>query len=75
MKKPIVGEPLTFSEYLKTRSSYHALRLIGGAIWGVGTVFNFVAASLVGVAICYAIEPKELPKSLPSQQFGAALLD
>jgi glucose uptake protein len=55
MKKPIVGEPITFSEYLKTRVSYHALGVIGGAIWGVGTVFNFVAASLVGVAISYAI--------------------
>ena len=55
MKKPIVGEPLSFSEYLKTRSSYHVLGLIGGVIWGIGTVFNFVAASLVGVAISYAI--------------------
>lgn len=55
MKKPIVGEPLSFSEYLRTRSSYHVLGLIGGVIWGIGTVFNFVAASLVGVAISYAI--------------------
>jgi len=35
--------------------SYGALGLLGGAIWGLGTVFNFVAASLVGVAISYAI--------------------
>jgi glucose uptake protein len=55
MKKPIVGEPLSFAEYLKARSSYHVLGVVGGAIWGVGTVFNFVAASLVGVAISYAI--------------------
>jgi glucose uptake protein len=55
MKKPLVGEPLTFSGYFSAAPSYHALGLLGGIIWGVGTVFNFVAASLVGVAISYAI--------------------
>jgi glucose uptake protein len=55
MKKPLVGEPLTFAGYFNAPASYHALGLLGGAIWGVGTVFNFVAASLVGVAISYAI--------------------
>jgi glucose uptake protein len=33
----------------------HLLGLLGGFIWGTGTVFNFVAAGLVGVAIAYAI--------------------
>jgi len=55
MKKPLVGEPVSFSAYFKAPASYHALGLLGGAIWGLGTVFNFVAASLVGVAISYAI--------------------
>jgi glucose uptake protein len=55
MKKPLVGEPVRFSAYFKAPASYHALGLLGGAIWGLGTVFNFVAASLVGVAISYAI--------------------
>lgn len=55
MKSPVVGEPLSFSGYVTAPGSYHALGLIGGAIWGIGTVFNFVAASLVGVAISYAI--------------------
>ncbi len=55
MKHPIVGEPVTFAGYRSAKASYHLLGLIGGAIWGVGTVFNFVAASLVGVAISYAI--------------------
>jgi glucose uptake protein len=55
MKHPLVGEPLDFSGYRRASARYHVLGLIGGAIWGVGTVFNFVAASLVGVAISYAI--------------------
>ncbi|HJT16272.1 MAG TPA: GRP family sugar transporter [Thermoanaerobaculia bacterium] len=55
MKRPLVGEPVGFGGYIAAPGSYHALGLLGGAIWGVGTVFNFVAASLVGVAISYAI--------------------
>jgi glucose uptake protein len=55
MKKPLVGEPVGFSGYAAAPASYHALGLVGGAVWGLGTVFNFVAASLVGVAISYAI--------------------
>lgn len=55
MKKPLVGAPVGFSGYRSAPASYHVLGLLGGAIWGIGTVFNFVAASLVGVAISYAI--------------------
>ena len=55
MRRPIVGEPVTFAGYTRASAAYHVLGLLGGAVWGVGTVFNFVAASLVGVAISYAI--------------------
>lgn len=55
MRKPIVGTPVAAGDYFRAPMSYHALGLLGGAIWGLGTVFNFVAASLVGVAISYAI--------------------
>jgi glucose uptake protein len=55
MKKPLVGDPVGFSGYWSAPGSYHALGLLGGSIWGLGTVFNFVAASLVGVPISYAI--------------------
>jgi glucose uptake protein len=55
MRKPIVGSPVAAGDYFRAPTAYHALGLLGGAIWGIGTVFNFVAASLVGVAISYAI--------------------
>jgi len=55
MRKPLVGTPIGFAGYRAAPGIYHALGLLGGAIWGIGTVFNFVAASLVGVAISYAI--------------------
>jgi glucose uptake protein len=55
MKHPLEGEPVGFGGYFRVPASYHVLGLLGGAVWGLGTVFNFVAASLVGVAISYAI--------------------
>ena len=55
MKKPLVGTPVDFSGYRAARPAYHALGLLGGAIWATGGVFNFVAASFTGVAISYAI--------------------
>jgi glucose uptake protein len=55
MKKPLVGEPVSFAGYFKGPISAHALGLLGGFIWGIGMVFNLVAASFTGVAISYAI--------------------
>ncbi|MBZ5612593.1 MAG: multidrug DMT transporter permease [Acidobacteriia bacterium] len=55
MKNPLVGEPVSFAGYFSGPISGHALGLLGGFIWGVGMVFNLVAASFTGVAISYAI--------------------
>jgi glucose uptake protein len=55
MKKPLIGEPVNFSGLLSGAASGHILGLLGGAIWGAGTVFNLVAANFTGVAISYAI--------------------
>jgi glucose uptake protein len=55
MKHPLVGEPVSFSGFFSGPASGHVLGLLGGFIWGVGTVFNLVAASFTGVAISYAI--------------------
>lgn len=55
MRRPIVGSPVAAADYVRAPARNHALGVLGGAIWGLGTVFNFVAASFVGVAISYAI--------------------
>jgi glucose uptake protein len=55
MKHPLVGEPVGFSGFFRGPASGHLLGLFGGVVWGVGTVFNLVAASFTGVAISYAI--------------------
>ncbi len=55
MKNPLVGEPVNFREFFHGPASGHMLGLLGGLIWGAGTVFNLVAANFTGVAISYAI--------------------
>jgi glucose uptake protein len=55
MSHPLVGEPVKFGEFFRGPAAGHMLGLLGGVIWGTGTVFNLVASSLTGVAISYAI--------------------
>ena len=55
MRKPLVGAPVDFNGFFSAAPSGHLLGLLGGVIWGVGTVFNLVAANFTGVAISYAI--------------------
>jgi glucose uptake protein len=55
MKHPLVGEPVSFSGFFRGPASGHVLGLLGGFIWGTGTVFNLVAGKLTGQAISYAI--------------------
>jgi len=55
MRHPITGSPVAFADYFRARPAWHAIGLIGGAVWGIGLVFNLVAANLVGVSVSYAI--------------------
>jgi glucose uptake protein len=55
MKKPLVGDPVSFSGYFRGPLSGHLLGLIGGCVWGLGTVLNLTAGKLTGQAISYAI--------------------
>jgi glucose uptake protein len=55
MKKPLAGEPVAASGFFRAAPRVHLLGLAGGFIWGIGTVFNLVAANFTGVAISYAI--------------------
>ena len=55
MKNPLIGEPVSFSGLFSGPASGHLLGILGGVIWGTGTVFNLVAGSFTGVAISYAI--------------------
>jgi len=55
MRRPMVGTPVNASAYFAASAGNHALGVLGGCIWGLGMMFNVIAASLTGVAISYAI--------------------
>jgi len=55
MRNPLVGTPVNFRGFFRGPASGHLLGVLGGVIWGTGTVFNLVAANFTGVAISYAI--------------------
>jgi len=55
MKRPLAGEPVGFGGFFTVPASGHLLGLLGGVIWGTGTVFNIVAGKATTFAISYAI--------------------
>ncbi len=55
MKKPLIGEPVGFSGFFSAAPSGHLLGLLGGLVWGTGTVFYAVAGNATSYAIAYAI--------------------
>lgn len=57
MRHPVSGPPVTIREYFQGKASLHLWGVLGGVIWAVGTVSNFVTsyAQMVGPAISYAL--------------------
>lgn len=55
MKRPLVGEPVSLSGFFGGPRFGHLLGLLGGAVWGTGTVLNVVAGKVTSYAIAYAI--------------------
>ena len=55
MRRPFVGEPVSYSEYFKGSLSTHFVGVLGGAIWCLGTAFSYIAAGKAGAAISYAL--------------------
>jgi glucose uptake protein len=55
MRRPLVGTPVSMAGYFAAPASYHVWGLLGGFIWGTGTVLNLVAGGKVGLPISYAI--------------------
>ncbi len=55
MKKPFVGAPVSYSDYFKGKLSTHAVGILGGLIWGIGTSLNYLASGKASPAISYAL--------------------
>ena len=55
MKHPVEGNPVGYADYFKGAGSLHLVGLLGGIIWGLGTVLRYIAAGKAGAAISYAL--------------------
>lgn len=55
MKKPFIGEPVSYGEYFKGSFSTHLVGILGGMIWCLGTSFSYIAAGKAGAAVSYAL--------------------
>jgi glucose uptake protein len=54
-KRPISGEPTSYSAYFGGSFSTHLTGILGGLIWGVGNSFNLIAAGKAGAAVSYGL--------------------
>ena len=55
MKKPFVGEPVSYKQYFAGSINTHLVGVLGGAIWAIGTAASYIAAGKAGAAISYAL--------------------
>ncbi|HHE54314.1 MAG TPA: multidrug DMT transporter permease [Caldithrix abyssi] len=55
MKKPFVGEPVSFSDYFKGNFRVHLYGILGGIIWCIGMSFSIIASGQAGFAISYGL--------------------
>lgn len=55
MRKPFAGTPVSYKDYFSGGFSTHLVGVMGGLIWGVGTLFSFLSAGKAGAAISYGL--------------------
>ena len=55
MKKPFVGEPVTYKQYFAGNTKTHLVGMLGGAIWCLGTALSYITSKAAGPAVSYAL--------------------
>jgi glucose uptake protein len=57
MRHPLSGPQLSISDYFRGKLRAHAWGILGGLIWGIGTICSFVAAytPMVGPATSFSV--------------------
>lgn len=55
MRRPLEGDPISYKELFKGNAKFHLMGILGGAIWGLGNLFNLLAAGKAGPAISYGL--------------------
>jgi glucose uptake protein len=55
MYKPLEGNPTSYKAYFQGSLGIHSIGILGGSIWGLGNLFNLIAAGKAGPAISYGL--------------------
>lgn len=56
MRRPFVGEPVPFRDYVEKGSArLHAIGILGGVIWSIGMSLSILASGAAGFAISYGL--------------------
>lgn len=55
MKHPFSGTPVSYKTYFSGSLKTHSVGILGGFVWGLGTVLSYIAAGKAGAAISYAL--------------------
>ncbi|MBQ0149017.1 MAG: GRP family sugar transporter [Bacteroidales bacterium] len=55
MKKPFIGEPVSYRQYFSGNAKTHLVGMLGGSIWCLGTALSYITAGKAGAAISYAL--------------------
>ena len=57
MRRPVTGPPLSIKQYFRGRAHQHGWGVLGGLIWGVGTICSYVIAyvPVVGPATSFSM--------------------
>ena len=55
MRKPFVGEPVSYRQYFAGNARTHLVGMLGGAIWCLGSAFSYIASGKAGASISYAL--------------------
>ncbi|MDR2292570.1 MAG: GRP family sugar transporter [Prevotellaceae bacterium] len=55
MKKPFVGEKVSYKQYFSGKFGTHLVGVFGGCIWALGTLFSYIAAGKAGAPVSYAL--------------------
>lgn len=55
MKRPFMGEALSFGDYFKGKRKDHLIGILGGLIWSIGMSLNILASGKAGPAVSYGL--------------------
>jgi len=55
MRYPFTGERVRYAEYFRGSVKTHAVGMLGGAVWCIGSLASYIASGAAGTAISYGL--------------------